>query len=280
MLKLYNSRLLLPLLYLAAVPAAATATNLVTNGGFEQPVGNHTYQPGDSFSGWSSIGDGAAVSIVDSSVWQPAEGNQSLSFDANGAIRQDLLLTPGQWYGLRFKMAGDPLNGDDLKTLLVEAFDRIAQPVPSYFNFYSRGNSYRSMGWQTYSLAFRVKDPFATIEFAADGSQGDALDDVRVFPIMPGDANGDGTVEFVDLLIVAMNYLRNGTWSAGDFNDDNLIGFDDLLIVAQNYGKSVDTTSAAAPVPEPASMAVVMAVAAFAMTRRHKQSGKSECENT
>lgn len=269
MLKRHNSRLLLPLLYLASVPAAATATNLVTNGGFEQPVGNHTYQPGDSFSGWTSVGDGAAVSIVDSSVWQPAEGNQSLSFDTNGAIRQDLLLTPGQWYGLRFQMAGDPLNGSSFKFLSAAAFDRTTQPVPASFTFVTTGNSYQFMNWQTDSFAFRVQDPHATIEFDAGDSQGVALDDVRVFPLLPGDANGDGAVGFVDLLILAMHYSGNGTWSAGDFNDDNHIDFHDLLVIAQNYGKSVDTTPAVAPVPEPGPIAVVLA--AIAMTRRSRR---------
>jgi fibronectin type 3 domain-containing protein len=56
-----------------------------------------------------------------------------------------------------------------------------------------------------------------------------------------GDANGDGKVDFSDLLIVAQNYgMKSGaTVANGDFNGDGTIGFQDLLILAQNYGKGV-----------------------------------------
>ena len=59
---------------------------------------------------------------------------------------------------------------------------------------------------------------------------------------IPGDANGDGTVAFKDILILARNYGRVGaTWVQGDFDGDGLVGFDDFVILARNYGQ---TTSA------------------------------------
>ena len=73
---------------------------------------------------------------------------------------------------------------------------------------------------------------------------------------IPGDADGDGKVDFTDLVLVARHYGQsNVTWSQGDFNGDGSVGFDDLLIVARNYGKSVSTTTAAAAV-QAASAAV------------------------
>lgn len=58
------------------------------------------------------------------------------------------------------------------------------------------------------------------------------------FNYLPGDANGDGTVGFDDLLVIAQNYGKTSAslWTEGDFNYDGQIDFDDLLIVAQGYG--------------------------------------------
>ena len=74
---------------------------------------------------------------------------------------------------------------------------------------------------------------------------------VVVKPTLAGDANLDGKVDFVDLLVVAQHY--NGTqaaWTRGDFNGDGIVNFADLLVMAQNYGKAkltgaVKTTGAA-----------------------------------
>lgn len=58
------------------------------------------------------------------------------------------------------------------------------------------------------------------------------------FTALRGDANGDGRVNFDDLLLIAANYNSIGkTFSQGDFNYDNKVNFDDLLILASNYNK-------------------------------------------
>jgi hypothetical protein len=57
---------------------------------------------------------------------------------------------------------------------------------------------------------------------------------------MPGDANGDGAVNFSDLLILARNYnTSNRTFSEADFNYDGQVGFADLLILVRNYNQSL-----------------------------------------
>ena len=55
---------------------------------------------------------------------------------------------------------------------------------------------------------------------------------------IPGDANGDGTVDVGDLGILAANYgLTSGaTWAKGDFNNDGKVDVGDLGILAANYG--------------------------------------------
>ena len=55
---------------------------------------------------------------------------------------------------------------------------------------------------------------------------------------IPGDANGDGKVDFSDLLILAQHYGdTNAILADGDFNGDGTVNFADLLILAQNYGR-------------------------------------------
>jgi DNA-binding beta-propeller fold protein YncE len=89
----------------------------------------------------------------------------------------------------------------------------------------------------------------------------------------PGDANGDGRVDFADLLILAQNYGKTPgqTFSSGDFDGDGGVGFDDLLILAQNYD---GITGAASPsaVPEP-SLLPFLGIAAISLSRRRAAGG-------
>lgn len=85
--------------------------------------------------------------------------------------------------------------------------------------------------------------------------------------LVAGDANGDGVVNFADLLILAQNYGQSGaTWSTGDFNVDGNVGFDDLLLLAQHYGQTT-ASFAAATVPEPS---LVLLAAPLALLPRRR----------
>lgn len=66
------------------------------------------------------------------------------------------------------------------------------------------------------------------------------------FNMLRGDANGDNTVDFADILIVVQNYeLTNQNFSAGNFNYDaaGIVDFNDILILVQNYGTQYSTIS-------------------------------------
>lgn len=104
----------------------------------------------------------------------------------------------------------------------------------------------------------------------------------------PGDADGDGTVSFDDLLVLAQNYGSAGDFTEGDFNQDGMIDFDDLLILAQRYGSgslidastesplvgnafASDWALARTMVPEPATL--VCGVGTIGMLTRRRRVG-------
>ena len=78
-------------------------------------------------------------------------------------------------------------------------------------------------------------------------------------PALRGDTNGDGVVNFLDLLSLAQHYGTPGTVADGDLNWDGQVNFSDLLMLAQSYGTRSATGlgAEAAAVPEPALLAVL-----------------------
>jgi hypothetical protein len=82
---------------------------------------------------------------------------------------------------------------------------------------------------------------------------------------LPGDADFDGEVQFPDFVILANNFAGSGIWSQGDFDVDGEVQFPDFVILANNFGLSA---GAAAAVPEPSTMALVLAGAAALMLSR------------
>jgi parallel beta-helix repeat protein len=82
------------------------------------------------------------------------------------------------------------------------------------------------------------------------------------FHFMPGDATGDGRVDFNDLVRMSQNYEKVGgmTYATGDFDYDGSVDFDDLVILSQNYDTSLITpSSATAAFSAPAPVAPVTA---------------------
>lgn len=93
----------------------------------------------------------------------------------------------------------------------------------------------------------------------------------------PGDFNLDGKVAFSDLVTLAGNYGKPGTYAQGDANHDGVVNFQDLVVLAANYGKTININppapatafAATSPVPEPAALGAV-ALAATLLIRRHR----------
>ena len=74
-------------------------------------------------------------------------------------------------------------------------------------------------------------------------------DDLGPLLTLPGDANGDGTVDQADLDAVLAHYNQTGVgWQNGDVNLDGTCNGGDLNIVLANFGKTSSV------IPEPSSL--------------------------
>ena len=81
---------------------------------------------------------------------------------------------------------------------------------------------------------------------------GDTCADLMAARI-PGDADGDGQVAFLDFLALAENFGTDGGYEGGDFDCDGEVTFLDFLTLAENFGSTAD----AAAVPEPSGFALL-----------------------
>ena len=63
---------------------------------------------------------------------------------------------------------------------------------------------------------------------------------------IPGDADGNGVVDFADFLTVSGGFGAVGDWLAGDFDGNGQVEFADFLILSNNFGEV-----SAVSVPEP-----------------------------
>jgi hypothetical protein len=100
-----------------------------------------------------------------------------------------------------------------------------------------------------------------------------------------GDANGDGSVNFADLVSLAQHYNAvdgQRTWAEGDFTWDGKVNFADLVALAQHYNTAAadivpasiasDFVAAqAAAVPEPTGLSLCALAAAGTLLRRRRR---------
>lgn len=199
------SILVLNLAFVGTVAAGTYGTNLVTNGGFEDPQvarASHLFS-GNSVPGWTieaASGSSATRGGIDlyHHFWTAHEGAQSIDLAAlePGRIRQTLATEPGTTYELTFWLAGNPYyeapHTQGKKVLKVFWDGAEVSPTTGSFTFDTTGRSYTDMGWTQVTVTGLTANRASTelvFEQAgiydADGSSGDsrcgvALDDISI----------------------------------------------------------------------------------------------------
>ena len=102
-------------------------------------------------------------------------------------------------------------------------------------------------------------DASLTLDLNGDGSvtSEDVTEMLEVADRLPGDANFNGEVEFVDFLALADSFGQEAGWSSGDFNCNGVVQFDDFLTFAESFRSVNQVSTAAAPEPSSAILAAM-----------------------
>jgi hypothetical protein len=77
---------------------------------------------------------------------------------------------------------------------------------------------------------------------------------------LPGDFNRDGMVDAADYVVWRDTFEQTGNLAA-DANEDNIVDADDYVLWRANFGRSDSAATGAlqAAVPEPSSLALILA---------------------
>lgn len=95
--------------------------------------------------------------------------------------------------------------------------------------------------------------------------------------LLPGDLDGNGSVEFSDFLVLANNFgPYRRTYPQGDIDGDEKVGMSDFLILAENFSKSSRTVVSA---PEAGSLGILPVFALFLARGRNQflKHGSATC---
>ena len=120
-----------------------------------------------------------------------------------------------------------------------------------------------------------ISDFYFQATFSSAGTVSATLTEVQP---LPGDANGDGTVDINDLTIVLSNFgqvVGADAWGLGDFNDNGAVDVNDLTILLTNFGRTASAHVNAVPEPSAATLLGIGAVGllAFACRKRLAAAG-------
>ena len=118
--------------------------------------------------------------------------------------------------------------------------------------------------------------------FSGTSLEGDYLDyttsvfsDWYVVPpnvLLPGDADGDGSVNGTDLNTVLSHYNQTGAdWIHGDFNHDGSVNGTDLNALLSHYNQSLGASTAAVPEPSAIVMMLVGVLSLFGTAIRRRK---------
>ena len=113
----------------------------------------------------------------------------------------------------------------------------------------------KHVAWTDHGLTFKELSPLGPQPGAQPALACDPRERLCGTEPLPGDADQDGSVTFIDFITLANNFGTPGSWSDGDFSGDGVVDFGDFRQLAENFGESVATIAA---VPEPSSLSSLM----------------------
>ena len=212
---------------------------------------------------WNGIGIDQIVNFGSIGVMAPGTpGNGTLGDMAACIGAQKASPTVAESCGIGEGTAGPWGNGAyDFGSVLIST-DAVTSTAGFSFSFPTGtgwfGVINHNGGAYGLGMASSVLDePGGDMTWPDSTPHGDSIEFTPALPRLPGDANGDGTVDGADLNIVLSNYgLTSGaTWATGDFNGDGAVDGSDLNVVLSNYGASSHDTAA---VPEPDALGLLV----------------------
>ena len=248
-----SNALHVPLVYqnfVTANPTVTTATNPTIPGvevvdhrepaGSTPPTSNWLLDTGSSV---TMVGQNLAAQIgINTATETPAATVQVIGIGSSGTLT---------FNGYMVDKLVIPLAGGN--TL---AFNNVVVFVPSAGAL--PANLPGILGMNLLGESFSGEDPITGTLLNPTNSW---FSDFYVVPpsSLPGDANGDGTVDVNDLTIVLSNFGQTGmTWSQGEFTGSGTVDVNDLTIVLTNFGQTA-AASGMASVPEPSTVALLAA---------------------
>jgi len=158
--------------------SAASSTNLLVNGSFEQPVLTAGYQIFPSIPGWTTA-SGPGIEIQRGSVGASRDGAQHVELDstANSGMSQSVQTMSGQ--SLLVSFAYSPRPGQSASTNGVEL--RVDGNLLT--TVAEDGTKLSNTSWSTRQFPLSARGERTTVEFRAVGTSdafGGLIDDVRL----------------------------------------------------------------------------------------------------
>jgi hypothetical protein len=99
-----------------------------------------------------------------------------------------------------------------------------------------------------YTLSARAYDPTEWVRIRRNLLEETVEWSFKLESLLPGDANGDHTVDLADFSILKLNFRSGITWTQGDFDASGTVDLADFGLLKEYFGRS-----AAVGVPEPAA---------------------------